>query len=235
MLNRIHTAMIALSRFNTNNGGSVMPAFVIALVPVLALAGAGIDYTHVTNVRNSLQVALDVALLAAAKDGSTDWANVALNSFNANVNSGDASVATPTFTLDANRAYTGSASAAVPIKFGNLLGISSVNVQALGTATMKPSSGNYYCVMALNPTAQAALQLTGNASITITAPKCVLQVNSKDLSAVTMNGNTTIKSIENCFVGGLQKVGNATITPAPDVTCKGIPDPFVKYPRPAIA
>jgi Flp pilus assembly protein TadG len=234
MLNRIHTAMIALSRFNTNNGGSVMPAFVIALVPVLALAGAGIDYTHVTNVRNSLQVALDVALLAGAKDGSTDWANVALNSFNANVNSGDASVATPTFTLDANRAYTGSASAAVPIKFGNLLGISSVNVQALGTATMKPSSGNYYCVMTLNPTAQAALQLTGNASITITAPKCVLQVNSKDLSAVTMNGNTTIKSIENCFVGGLQKVGNATITPAPDVTCKGIPDPFVKYPRPAI-
>ena len=67
------------------------------------LAGAGIDYTHVTNVRNSLQVALDVALLAGAKDGSTDWANVALNSFNANVNSGDASVATPTFVSSATQ------------------------------------------------------------------------------------------------------------------------------------
>jgi hypothetical protein len=88
--------------------------------------------------------------------------------------------------------------------------------------------------MALNQTAQAALQLSGNASIQITAPKCVVQVNSKNLFAVTMNGNTTINSQENCFVGGLQKVGNSTILPPPDSTCKAIPDPFANYPRPAV-
>jgi len=158
---------------------------------------------------------------------------VALNSFNANIHVTDATVATPTFAIDANRAYMGSASAAVPIKFGRILGVSSVNVTTQGTAAVKSSSGNYYCVMALNPTAQAALQLTGNSSITIKAPKCVLQVNSKDLSAVTMNGNTTIQSVENCFVGGLQKVGNATIQPGPDASCKPIPDPFSNYQRPA--
>src|SRR5258708_17275433 len=99
---------------------------------------------------------------------------------------------------------------------------------------MTPSSSNYYCGMALNPTAQAALQLTGNASITITAPNCVLQVNSRDLAAVTMNGNTTINSIENCFVGGLQKVGDATIVPGPDAKCTAIPDPFTGYQRPVV-
>src|SRR5262249_18700838 len=68
----------------------------------------------------------------------------------------------------------------------------------------------------------------------ITAPKCVLQVNSNSRSAVTMNGNTTINSVENCFVGQLQKVGNATISPSPDASCKAIPDPFARYPRPAV-
>jgi hypothetical protein len=88
--------------------------------------------------------------------------------------------------------------------------------------------------MALNRTAQAALQLTGNASITINAPKCVIQVNSSSASAVTMNGNTVIRSVENCFVGGVSTVGNSSLSPAPDATCKPIPDPFAYYPRPAV-
>jgi hypothetical protein len=196
MFNRIQRAtIIALRRFQANQEGSVKPLFVLSLVPVLSLVGAAVDYTRVANLRNSLQLSLDGALLAGAKDGSIDWSNVALNYFNANVHAGDGTQ---------------------------------------GSATVKPSSGNYYCVMALNPTAQAALQLTGNASITIKAPKCVLQVNSKNLSAVTMNGNTTIQSVENCFVGGLQKVGNATIQPGPDAQCKAIPDPFASYPRPVV-
>jgi len=83
--------------------------------------------------------------------------------------------------------------------------------------------------MALNANARAALQLTGNASIKITAPKCVIQVNSNDTRAVEMNGNTLIKSVENCFVGGISTVGNSSITPAPNATCKPVPDPFAAY------
>jgi len=234
MFSRTSKAVTVSRRFSSDNRGSAMPIFALTLLPVLGLAGAGVDYTRVSKVRNSLQMSLDAALLAGARDGSTDWTNVALNSFNANIHVTDATVATPTFAIDANRAYTGSANAAVPIKFGHFLGVSSVNVTTKGTAAVKTSNYNYYCVMALNPTAQAALQLTGNSSITIKAPKCVLQVNSKDLAAVTMNGNTSIQSVENCFVGGLQKVGNASIQPVPDASCKPIPDPFTGYPRPAV-
>src|SRR5215470_764757 len=235
MINRIQAAAsTALRRFRANQEGSVMPVFVVSLIPVLGLVGAAVDYTRVTDVRASLQTSLDAALLAGAQDGSMNWSNVAASYFNANVHAGSATVATPTFVLNANRGYVGSASATVPVTFAKLLGLSSVNVGAQGTAAMTATSGNYYCVMALNPTAQAALQLTGNSSITIRAPKCVLQVNSRNSAAVTMNGNSTIQSVENCFAGGLQKVGNATISPAPDAQCKAIPDPFAGYPRPAV-
>jgi putative Flp pilus-assembly TadE/G-like protein len=227
-------ARIAFWRIILGDDGSVLPIFVLSLIPVLGLIGAVTDYTRVSNVQSSLQISLDAALLAGAQDGSTNWTNVALNSFNANVQATGAVIATPTFVTTANRAYTGSVTATVPVTIGRLLGISSINVGAQGTATATSRSGSYYCVMALNRNAPAALQLTGNASIQITAPKCVVQVNSKNLSAVTMNGNTTINSQENCFVGGLQKVGNSTIAPPPDSTCKAIPDPFANYPRPAV-
>lgn len=235
MINRAYAAgMDALHRFRTDHEGNVLPMFVLLLIPALAIGGSAIDYAHLNNVRNVQQVALDAALLAGAQDGSTNWTNVALGAFNANIHAAGATVATPTFALDANRGYTGSSSAAVPMNFLRLFGVSSVNVVAQASATATSPTGNYYCVMALNPTAQAALTLTGNASITINAPKCVMQVDSSNLAAVSMNGNTTIKSQENCFVGGLQKVGNATISPAPDKTCKPIPDPFSAYPRPAV-
>jgi hypothetical protein len=226
--------MIAtLHCFGGNNAGSALPMFVMTLIPVLGLVGVLTDYTRATKVRTSLQASLDAALLAGARDGSTNWTNVALDTFNANFQAGDGTVATPSFAIDGNRAYTGTVSASVPTLIGGVLGLSSVNVNAQGTATETSTSGNYYCVIALNQTAQAALQLTGNASITITAPKCVLQVNSKSSSAVTMNGNTTINSTKNCFVGGLQMVGNATITPAPQ-SCTQIPDPFSAYSRPVV-
>jgi hypothetical protein len=125
-------------------------------------------------------------------------------------------------------------SANVPADFMGLMGVSSINVNVSSSASVSASSGNYYCIMALNNNAQAALSLNGNASIIVTAPKCVVQVNSSNPDAVDMTGNATISSTENCFVGGFRSVGNASISPQPDVSCKGIPDPFASYPRPTV-
>jgi hypothetical protein len=138
------------------------------------------------------------------------------------------------FQLTSTRAYTGTVTAKVPSNFLGVLGVSNIDIKVTATTTVPPSTGGYYCVMALNGSAEAALQLTGNASIKITAPKCVIQVNSNNSRAVEMNGNTWIKSVENCFVGGISTVGNSTIAPAPDATCKPIPDPFASYPKPAV-
>ncbi len=187
-----------------------------------------------SSIKAALQASLDAALLAGARDGSLSWTSTALNMFNSNIPPGGATLATPQFGLDKNRAYTATVTAAVPTAFLDIIGIASLTVSAASTASVSSPSGRYYCVIALNPNGQAALQLTGNSSITVTAPKCVIQVNSNNLDAVDMTGNAWISSVENCFVGGLRTVGNVSISPNPDATCKAIPDPFASYPTPTV-
>jgi Flp pilus assembly protein TadG len=224
----------SLARFVGRSEGSVLPIFTLALIPVVGMAGAAVDYSRASNARSHLQASLDVALLAGARDGTPNWINVATDVFNANVKSKDASVGTPTFSLDANRAYKGSVSAAMDTQFMGVVGVKNMDISVSGTATVASVTGSHYCVLALNPTERSSMMMTGNASITINAPKCVIQVNSNDTFAVDMNGNTVIKSVENCFVGGLRTVGNATITPEPNKTCDPVPDPFTAYPRPTV-
>src|ERR1041385_4901508 len=222
------------SRFKRDSEGSVVSTFALAIVPVVGLVGAAVDYSQANNVRTTLQARRDAALVAGARDGSTSWASTAQSIFNAGLESKGATDINPVFGLTSTRAYTGTVTAKVPANFLGVLGISNIDIRVTATTTVPPSTGGYYCVMALNANARGALELTGNASIKITAPKCVVQVNSSDSQAVQMNGNTWINSVENCFVGGINKVGNSSITPGPDATCKPIPDPFTAYPRPAV-
>ena len=81
--------------------------FALALVPIAAMVGAAVDYSRASGLRAQLQGTLNSALLAGARDGSTNWMNIATNFFNANVQSKGGSVASPTFSLTADRAYTG--------------------------------------------------------------------------------------------------------------------------------
>jgi Flp pilus assembly protein TadG len=221
-------------RFIDRSEGSILPTFTLALIPVIGMVGAAVDYSRATNAQTAIQASLDVALLAGARDGTPNWTNVAANVFSANVQSKGASVGTPTFSLDANRAYKGSVSAAMATQFMGVLGVSNMDISVRATAAVVSTTGSHYCVLALNPTERSSMMLTGNASISINAPKCVIQVNSKDTFAVDMNGNTVIHSVENCFAGGLRTVGNATISPAPNASCDPVPDPFTAYPRPAV-
>jgi hypothetical protein len=154
-----------LRRFVTSRDGSLTPIFAVTLLPIIASVGAGVDYVLIDTARTSLQASLDASLLAGARDGSTNWINTANIYFSSNFNSSGVSSVSPTFALDANRNYTGVATATVPIQFLQMLGISSVTVSVQATVAVRSSSGQYYCVMALNPSAQGALTLTGNASM----------------------------------------------------------------------
>src|SRR4051812_32286135 len=83
--------------FARNNDGGVLPIFTVALLPVVGFIGAAVDYSRANDVRSAMQATLDIALLAGARDGTTNWANVAADVFSANVKSKGASVATPVF------------------------------------------------------------------------------------------------------------------------------------------
>jgi Flp pilus assembly protein TadG len=57
-----------LSRFLTDRNGSIVPMFAAALVPVIGLVGAAIDYGRASSVRSEMQAALDATALMLSKE-----------------------------------------------------------------------------------------------------------------------------------------------------------------------
>lgn len=62
------------ARFRLANGGNVAVIFSIAILPIIGVIGAAIDYSRVNNARTAMQTALDTAALMISKDaaGLTD-------------------------------------------------------------------------------------------------------------------------------------------------------------------
>jgi Flp pilus assembly protein TadG len=63
-------ARTTASRFRRADSGNVAVFFAIAILPMLALVGAAIDYARVNNARTALQTALDTAALMVSKDAA---------------------------------------------------------------------------------------------------------------------------------------------------------------------
>src|SRR6185436_20437300 len=89
---------LLLRLFLRESGGSLLPMFALTMVPMMGMVGAAVDYSRASGVHTGMQAALDSAMLAGARDGTSNWRNVALSVFNANLPDRGASVAAPTFT-----------------------------------------------------------------------------------------------------------------------------------------
>lgn len=63
-------AKALLRRFGQDRSGNVMMFFGLALLPVIGLAGAAMDYARATTARAQLNAAVDTAALMAARDAS---------------------------------------------------------------------------------------------------------------------------------------------------------------------
>jgi Flp pilus assembly protein TadG len=215
--------------------GSAVPTFAIALVPMVALVGAAVDYSRANNIRSQMQGALDAAVLAGARNDTASWIQTAQNTFTALFQPNGSAGTAPSFVLNGNGSFTGAASAVVTMDFLGSFGISAINVKATATAMVAPTSPqSEYCLLALNLTAAQSMKVAGNGNITITAPSCVMQVNSNSSDAVDLSGNANVSTTDNCFVGSLRSVDHSSISPAPDAVCKTLPDPFANYLKPSI-
>src|SRR5437763_5790331 len=132
-----------IAQFRCNCAGTLAPIFALTMVPVMTAVGAAIDYSSANKIRSSMQVALDTGMLAGAKDGSSNWAQVALDVFSANVakqaSTGIAFVTN--FSQSQGSVYQGVVSASVPTSFLGLVHISSLNV-AVTTAAIASEPDN---------------------------------------------------------------------------------------------
>jgi hypothetical protein len=183
-----------LAEFRRNCAGTIAPIFALAMLPVMTAVGAAIDYSSANKIRSSMQVALDTAMLAGAKDGSSNWAQVALDVFSANVakqaRTGISFVTN--FSQSQGSAYQGSVSASVPTSFLGLIHISSLHVGV--TTTAIASEPDNSCILTLDkgqPASHVALTLNGAPIINLSG--CSIRSNTA-LDCNGHDGNAT-KSI----------------------------------------
>ena len=63
----LHRLLKALRGFLKDRRGGVAPMFALAVIPVIGLIGAAVDYSRANSIKAGMQSALDATALAMAK------------------------------------------------------------------------------------------------------------------------------------------------------------------------
>jgi Flp pilus assembly protein TadG len=128
-----------LKRLFGNRDGSVAPMFALAIIPVIGLVGAAIDYTRTSAARSEMQDALDATALMLSKQApglsNGDLNTLAQNYFNAlyhNSDSQQVKVAA-TYSATGGAQLTVSGSGTVPTTISNMLGVSTMDFNSSST------------------------------------------------------------------------------------------------------
>ena len=149
-----------LSHFMADRRGAVAPIFALALIPMVGLTGAAVDYSRANNVRAGLQAALDATALAMAKLAPTltqSELQTKTNAyFDALFNHAEAKniVITPSYTTQGGSQLTIAVSGSVDTTFMNVVGISSMNLGS--TSTVKWGNRRLRVALALDNTGSMA-------------------------------------------------------------------------------
>jgi Flp pilus assembly protein TadG len=207
--------------FVRDKRGTIAVVFAVSLVPVLGLTGAAVDYTRATQTRGKLQAAADAAAIAALTmkaSSSTQRQTNGTAVFRANQPAGVTSNVSVTAT---NKEATVRASSSVATSFLRVLKIPSIAVASYAH-TVRTKEGPPPCVMALNKTASAAIDLSGSAQFV--GKNCVLHANSSATGAISVSGSSSMKADGYCAVGTVSSY--YALSPEPENNCDPLDDPY---------
>jgi hypothetical protein len=210
--------------------GATAVVFSVAMIPVMLMVAATVQYAGAVNIKVKLQQALDATVLAAVAQPPADRDLFAGQYFDAQL--GTLVGARATFSTSGNGAYNGQATAPSVVSFG-LPGLTSLAVSAKSSAVpiySDASGSSPICLVALDPISQGAFNDVG---ITNVNAGCRLVVNSSNSQAVTLTGQAKLSSQGNCIVGGVSIQGSASMTPPPS-PCTALADPFSGYAVPTV-
>src|SRR5256886_14891225 len=130
------------SRFLRDRRGSVAPMFAIAVIPMIGLTGAAIDYSRANSVRTGMQAAIDATALAMAKLAptitQTQLQTQTSAYFNAMFNHPEAKnlVITPTYTTAGGSQLVISVSGSMDTSFMKVIGFSTLDVGSTSTVKL---------------------------------------------------------------------------------------------------
>ena len=224
MISTLNRAMELTRKFRSDDGGQVAVIFALAMLPVVIGVGAAVDYSRANNGRSALQAALDSAVLAAAIDNSSNWLQVATNTYNGNVNAKGGTLGTVSFTYQ-NSIYSGVANSTSTTAFMGVIGIKSmpIQVKAAAITTKIP-----LCMLGLNAFDKGAFDMNGNAKLN--APTCAVQANTTDGKGMTQEGNPTAIAQYFGVAGAHTGTGYST---TPKDGAGQVADPYASIPFPA--
>jgi len=209
--------------------GSVAVMFAVALVPLLGLTGAAVDYVRATQSRSKMQAAADSAALAAVLAQVPTTAQregTAQQVFSSVRPAGVRAV--PTISATTTQA-TVTATGQVETSLLKVVRVPQIAIRSHAVA-VKSFDGPPPCVLALNKTVDKALLITGSAQYV--AQGCVLHSNSASAQSLVVDNNTAVQA------GGFCAVGKATIpsgvTPLARSYCAPLEDPFRNLQSPPV-
>jgi Flp pilus assembly protein TadG len=183
-----------LSRFMADRRGGVAPMFALAIIPVIGLTGAAIDYSRANSVRVGMQSAIDATALAMAKLAPTltpSELQTKTNAyFQAMFNHPEAKniVITPSYTTTGGSQLTIAVSGSMDTTFMNVMGYSSLNIGS--TSTVKWGMSRLRVALALDNTGSMAS--AGKIEALKTATNSLL-TQLKD--AATTNGDVYVSIV----------------------------------------
>ena len=151
---------MSLLRFCQDRRGGVAPIFAIAVIPVLGLVGAAVDYSRANSIRAGMQSAIDATALAMAKLAPPVTEGELIQKtndyFKAMFNHPEAKnlVITPSYTTAGGSQLTISVSGSMDTAFMKLMGFTSLNIGS--TSTVKWGNSRLRVALVLDNTGSMA-------------------------------------------------------------------------------
>ena len=185
---------MSLTRFVHDRRGGVAPMFAIAVIPVLGLVGAAVDYSRANSIRAGLQSALDATSLAMAKLAPTltqsELQQKTTAYFNAMFNHPEAKnvVVTPVYSTSNGSQLTITASGSMDTTFMRVMGFDNLNIGS--NVTVKWGNNRLRVALALDNT--GSMDSDGKIGALKTATKNLLD---QIKAAATNNGDVYVSIV----------------------------------------
>ncbi len=228
--------------------GIMLILFALLLAPMLALIGLAIDGGHIYFEKRRMQAAADGGAVGAAReilrgnDGlvvSGGREDTKLNGFDNALSDINVIVNRPPSTgpnSGDNNAVEVIIERPVATTFMKILQQQDTLVRARAVAGIQPEL-KAPCILALNPSTEGAIKISGNVDINI--PDCIMVAASDDPEALEIMGNVNVVTGGMGFgapvgSGGWVKSGNGYVDPWPPYSMPGVTDPYeyMKYLEP---
>jgi Flp pilus assembly protein TadG len=126
-------ARCSIGRFFGDRGASVALTFAFAILPIMALVGAAMDYARALNAKSAAQAALDGSVLQAVTAQSTANAS---DKFLAGATGAGVSFGAPSFTTNADGSITATVRATVATSILSVIGVPSIAFNLSSTAKL---------------------------------------------------------------------------------------------------